>query len=82
MTVAPDDLVAVVPDRFQAHWLERAQFTGLEYAKRIRRLLALLPATRARAVRPQVLPGVDAVVAVAPVDGQALVALFAQTSCR
>ena len=51
---------------------------GFENAERIGRLVALLAAAGAGAVVAQVLPGVDAAVAVAPLDDEAVGTVFAQ----
>src|SRR5438105_8997625 len=65
-------------DRRDADRLERRQLGGLEDAKRVGRFLALVTAAGAGALGAQVLPGVDGMVAVAPVDEQAVVAVFAE----
>ena len=78
VAVAPGDFVGVLTDRRDADRLQWGQLGGLEDAKRIRRLLALIAAAGARTVRAQLLPGMDAVMAVAPVDQQAVVAFLAQ----
>src|SRR4051794_41435413 len=66
--VAPDDLVGVAAHARHADGGQGGQFVGLEDAEGVRRLLALLAAAGTRAVGAQVLPGVHAVVPVAPVD--------------
>ncbi len=82
VAVAPDDLVSVPTDRRHTHGSEWTQLGGLQNAKRIGRLLPLLAATRTGAVGAQVLPSVDAPVPIAPLDNQAIRAIFAQGQRR
>src|SRR5438045_2992097 len=70
VAIAPDDLVGVAADDRHAHGGQGDQLVGLEDAERVRRLLALVAAAGARAVLAQMLPGVDAAVAVVPLDDE------------
>src|SRR5438105_518755 len=66
VAVAPDDLVGVAADRGHRHRLQRHQLLRFQDAEGVRRFLPLLAAAGAGAVVAQVLPGVDAAVAVVP----------------
>src|SRR5437868_14851055 len=76
VAVTPGDLIGIVPDWRDRDGAERFQFGGLDEAERVGGLDALLAAAGAGAVVAQVFPGVDAAVAVAPLDEQAVVALL------
>jgi hypothetical protein len=78
VAVAPGDLVGIVTHRGDLHGAKRYEFAGLEDAERVGRLFAFFLATGARAMIAQVLPVVDAAMAVIPLDNQAVFAVLAQ----
>src|SRR5258708_1223946 len=73
VTVIPSDLIGVVPYRRDRRGLERLQFGGFENAQRIWGFLAFFIASGAGAVLTQMLPKVNAAMAVVPLNDQASV---------
>src|SRR5438128_230998 len=62
VAIAPGDFIGVVPDRSHGRRRQRHQFAGFQNTERIRGLKPFFAATGARAVFPQVLPGIFAAV--------------------
>src|SRR5207248_3133180 len=82
MAIVPGDLVRVVADRRHRRWRQRrprSEVLGAEDPEGVRRLLVFFPAAGAGAVVTQMLPGIDAAVAIVPLDDQALGTFFAQS---
>jgi hypothetical protein len=78
VAVAPGDLIGVIADRRESYGCQRHKLLGLENAERVRRFQAVLAAAGAGALIAKVLPGVDAMMAVLPVDDQTIGALFSE----
>src|SRR5262249_3406638 len=72
VAIAPGNLVGIVADGRHAYRLKGHQLAGLEEAQRVGRLSPSGETTSAGTRRPQMFPGVSAVMAVVPVDGQAV----------
>ncbi len=82
VAVAPDDLVRVPADARHRDGRERSELAGLQDAKGVGRLFAFVTAAGARAVGAQVRPGVDAPVAVVPVDDETAGSVLDMTVLR
>src|SRR5437660_6134533 len=78
VAVAPGDLVGVVTDWCHGHRRQRDQLIGFQDAEGIGRLEALFAAAGTRAIIAQMLPAIEAAMAVPPLDHQAVAPLFAQ----
>src|SRR5205085_8537179 len=70
VAIAPGDLVGVAADRRHGDGSQRLQLFRLEDSEGVGRLLALFATAGAGTVTTQVFPGVDATVAVAPLDDE------------
>src|SRR5260221_9435818 len=78
VAVVPGDLVGVAADGRHGDGGQRLQLFRLEDLERVGRLLAFLAAAGAGTLATQVLPGVDAAMAVAPLDDELVGALSPQ----
>src|SRR5262245_213567 len=70
VSVAPNNLVGVTANRRHANRNERHQLVGLQNAEGIGWLFALFAAAGAGTIGAQVLPGVDAAVAITPLNDE------------